>query len=115
MATGKTAPTAKTTTTPKEPATIKKSVKSAAKTAAKPAAPKPAKATPAPAANKATKIKKVRDSFSMPENEYLEIARIKALCKKAGLPVKKSEVLRAGLKSLSRLNIAQIKRLLAGL
>jgi hypothetical protein len=51
----------------------------------------------------------------MPENEYREIARIKAACKKAGLPVKKSEVLRAGLKALSKLNMAQTKRLLAEL
>lgn len=112
MTTGKTAPSAKTTSTPKAPATIKKTVKPAAKAAAKPAAPKPVKATPAPVAKKTTKIKKVRDSFSMPENEYLEIARIKSLCKKAGLPVKKSEVLRAGLKSLGGMSVTQIKRLL---
>jgi hypothetical protein len=110
MTASKTATTAKPTATTQTPVTAKR--------AAKPATRIAAKSTPAPATvktQKTPKIKKVRDSFSMPENEYREIARIKAACKIAGLPVKKSEVLRAGLKALSKLNMAQTKRLLAEL
>ena len=57
----------------------------------------------------------VRDSFTMPENEYKEIARIKEAFRKNGVPVKKSAVLRAGLKALGELNIMQMKRLIAGM
>ncbi|MBI5430794.1 MAG: hypothetical protein HY938_10110 [Nitrosomonadales bacterium] len=114
MTASKTETTAKVATTQKTPATAKMAVKPAAKQAAK----KPVRATPQTAAKKtekSPKIKKVRDSFSMPQNEYQEIAKIKDACKKAGLPVKKSAVLRAGLKALGELNMVQIKRLLAGL
>lgn len=61
------------------------------------------------------KQKVVRDSFTMPQSEYQKIAEIKETCLKAGLPVKKSEVLRAGLKALCGMNAAQLKRALAGL
>jgi hypothetical protein len=74
--------------------------------AAKPAAKKP---------KKEHKVKVVRDSFTMPQNEYQKIAEIKETCLKAGLPVKKSEVLRAGLKALAELNAAQLKRAMAAL
>ncbi|HUW25525.1 MAG TPA: hypothetical protein VMW07_03245 [Gallionella sp.] len=64
---------------------------------------------------KEAKVKIVRDSFTMPQNEYQKIAEIKEACLEAGLQVKKSEVLRAGLKVLAGLNAAQLKRALAGL
>jgi hypothetical protein len=64
---------------------------------------------------KEQKVKVVRDSFTMPEGEYLKIAEIKDICAKAGQPVKKSEVLRAGLKALAAMTPAQLKRALAGL
>lgn len=64
---------------------------------------------------KEPKVKVVRDSFTMPQDEYLKIAEIKETCLEAGLPVKKSEVLRAGLKALAALTPAQLKRALAGL
>jgi hypothetical protein len=102
MTTDKTEVTAKETATKKTPATAKKAVKATSK----PATKKP---------RKAPKIKVVRDSFTMPQNEYEEIAKIKDAFRKAGLPVKKSEVLRAGLKALGELNMAQMKRILAGL
>lgn len=57
--------------------------------------------------------KVVRDSFTMPQNEYQKIAEIKETCLKAGLPVKKSEVLRAGLKALADLKTTQLRRALA--
>ena len=61
------------------------------------------------------KQKVVRDSFTMPLNEYRKIAEIKEICLKAGMAVKKSEILRAGLKLLSELSRPGLKRELAGL
>lgn len=72
------------------------------------AAPPPAAAAPQAAAeggNGATaataeKTKLVRDSFTMPAAEYESIARLKRRALSLGRPVKKSEVLRAGLGAL---------------
>ena len=61
------------------------------------------------------KVKVVRDSFTMPQSEYQKIAEIKATCLKAKMHVKKSEVLRGGLKLLAELNAAQLKRTLNSL
>lgn len=50
-----------------------------------------------------TKVKKpklVRDSFTIPEAEYIQLAVLKQRCLDAGLAVKKSELLRAGLQAL---------------
>lgn len=84
----------------------------------KPTATSSANAAPSQAAKKPKKehkLKVVRDSFTMPQNEYRQIAEIKAICLKAKLHVKKSEVLRAGLKVLAKLNAAQLKSVLRGL
>lgn len=89
-------------------------VKPAAKKAPVEKAPAPAIASPKKP-KKEHKEKVVRDSFTMPQSEYRKIADIKETCLKAGLPVKKSEVLRAGLKALCGMNAAQLKRALAGL
>jgi hypothetical protein len=51
----------------------------------------------------------------MPQNEYEEIAKIKEAFKKAGMPIKKSEVLRAGLRALVKLTMAQKKTELSAL
>jgi hypothetical protein len=59
------------------------------------------------------KMKVVRDSFTMPQNDYTKIAELKQVCLKAGVHVKKSELLRAGLNALSKLSTAQLKRLIA--
>lgn len=61
------------------------------------------------------KVKVVRDSFTMPHSEYQKISEIKEICLQAGMHVKKSEVLRAGLKALTKLTDAQLKRTLDGL
>ena len=66
-------------------------------------------------AKKLNKKKVVRDSFTMPQSEYQKIAEIKAICLKARMHVKKSEVLRAGLKALAKLNDKQLKQTLNGL
>ncbi|MBK9161473.1 MAG: hypothetical protein IPM27_07900 [Nitrosomonadales bacterium] len=61
------------------------------------------------------KVKVVRDSFTMPRDEYQKIAELKELCQKSGLHVKKSEVLRAGLKMLAEVDAAKLKLTLEGL
>lgn len=80
--------------------------KSGVKAAARQAAKKP---------KKEHKKKVVRDSFTMPQNEYAKIAEIKAFCLKSKMHVKKSEVLRAGLIVLAKLNAAQLKQTLGSL
>ncbi|CAH1905671.1 conserved hypothetical protein [Candidatus Nitrotoga sp. HW29] len=59
-------------------------------------------------ANKPKKIKMVRDSFSMPENEYSQFAALKMKCLSTGVHVKKSELLRAGLLCLSKLSDSEL-------
>jgi cyclopropane fatty-acyl-phospholipid synthase-like methyltransferase len=86
--------------------TAKARGKSGAKDVLRKAAKKP---------KKDQKKKVVRDSFTMPQNEYAKIAEIKAICLSAKMHVKKSEVLRAGLKKLAELNAAQLKRALGSL
>jgi len=61
------------------------------------------------------KEKVIRDSFTMPQNEYQKISEIKAICLTAGLHVKKSEVLRAGLKALGKLSAVQLKQVLSSI
>jgi len=56
------------------------------------------------------KVKVIRDSFTMPQNDYAKLGELKQLCLKAGLQVKKSELLRAGLNELSKLSSAQLKK-----
>ena len=53
---------------------------------------------------KLKKTKMVRDTFTMPENEYAQLAGLKKKCVQAGVQVKKSELLRAGLLSLLSLS-----------
>lgn len=72
------------------------------------AAPAPA---PAPAAEKAAKTKKpkmVRDSFTIPKDEYAVIESLKQRSGKLSQTAKKSELLRAGLKLLSGLSDAAL-------
>jgi hypothetical protein len=64
---------------------------------------------------KKPKLKVVRDSFTMPHSEYVKIAEIKELCLKAGVQVKKSEVLRAGVIALCAMNEAQLKGAMSAL
>lgn len=87
---------------------------------AKPALPKPA-AAPAskvpvkpapivlskPTVAKPAKIKKpklVRDSFTIPKAEYLVLDELKQRAARLGVPAKKSEVLRAGIKALAAMS-----------
>lgn len=66
-------------------------------------------------APKAKKVKQVRDSFTMPENEYAVLAQVKKSCLKAGVEIKKSDLLRIGVSLIKNLKIAELKDILAGL
>lgn len=51
--------------------------------------------------------KVVRDSFTMPENDYAKIKSLKAEFLELGLVLKKGELLRAGLYALERMDEGQ--------
>jgi len=75
----------------------------------------PARATKAaPVENKPAKTKMVRDSFTMPETDYAQLEELKKRCLHAGVHVKKSELLRAGLLTLSRLSDNALVRAVDG-
>ena len=78
---------------------------------AEPAAPMPApkKTRPpapvgAPEAAKFHKPKLVRDSFTMPKDEYQVIEALKRRALEQGQHVRKSELLRAGIRALAAMN-----------
>jgi hypothetical protein len=119
---------------PKAPVAAKKAavktaaVKPAAKPAAKPVAKKAAptkavvKEAPPPVAavkdkapEKVRKPKLVRDSFTMPEQEYAVLGQVKKACLKAGFEVKKSELLRIGVALISELDLATLRKVLGSL
>ena len=60
------------------------------------------------------KNKVVRDSFTMPENDYAKLAALKTRCLSAGVHVKKSELLRAGLQVLETLPAKKLQAIIAG-
>lgn len=93
--------------TPKAPAANQPAAKAPAtkRTAskaivAKPAAAKPVAAKPTKAEAKPKKPKLVRDSFTIPKDEYAGIDTLKERSVALGRPAKKSELLRAGLMAL---------------
>lgn len=61
------------------------------------------------------KQKIIRDSFTMPENDYNILAALKKKCLAGGIAVKKSELLRAGLKSLAGMSQLALKKELSKL
>lgn len=63
---------------------------------------------------KKKKVKVVRDSFTMPASDYAKIAELKKKSLEAGVSIKKSELLRAGLHALEALPVAKLKALLSG-
>ncbi len=102
------------------PATKRKPVNAATAPVTSPAAPAaPAKATTSPAkapqakaadkkkseaptkAAKEKKVKVVRDSFTLPKTELLQINEMKKRAMALGVEVKKSELIRAGLQALA--------------
>jgi hypothetical protein len=102
MPTRKTTPVTRTAAKAPRPNGAKAAVAGAAKkraskastaTQAAPAASEPAK----------TKHKLVRDSFTIPKTEYAALAELKQRAAQLARPVKKGELLRAGIKALSAL------------
>jgi hypothetical protein len=61
---------------------------------------------------KTSKTKVIRDSFSFPEQDYKKISELKKVCLTAGVHAKKSEVLRAGLNLLSKLELTELTQAL---
>lgn len=66
--------------------------------------PKPTKSAQAVKAAKPKKAKLVRDSFTLPKDEYTALAELKQRCAQLKQPCKKSELLRAGIKALTALS-----------
>ena len=62
---------------------------------------------------KAKKPKLVRDSFTIPKDEYVVIESLKIRAGKLGQAVKKSELLRAGVKALAAMSDIQFKAALS--
>jgi hypothetical protein len=84
--------TATSASFPAKPQTKKTKPGKAVSAGASPATPKP----------KEKKVKLVRDSFTIPKDEYEQIAALKLILAKEGRPAKKSELLRAGLMLLGK-------------
>lgn len=82
--------------------------KAAAKPAAKPATKPADKPAAKPKAEKAKKPKLVRDSFTMPEQEYALLAQLKKSCLAAGVEIKKSELLRIGVAQLAGMDAKKL-------
>lgn len=95
-------------------ATPRKAVtpKTKAKATGKRAAPQKAASRKVAAPAKPAKVKKpklVRDSFTIPKDEYAVIETLKQRAATLAQPVKKSELLRAGLKVLAGLSDAALR------
>ena len=105
----------------KAPAAKKPALKKAAVTKTVAKKPVVKKAAPQPAAKpvkavKPAKVKKpklVRDSFTIPKDEYVVIDALKTRAGKLGQAIKKSELLRAGIKALAAMSDIQFKAALS--
>ena len=101
----------------KAPAAKKPALKkiTVTKTAVKKPVVKKAAAKPVKVA-KPAKVKKpklVRDSFTIPKDEYVVIDALKTRAGKLGQAIKKSELLRAGIKALAAMSDIQFKAALS--
>ncbi len=102
-----------------KPAARRPAVKAAVKSAAP--AVKESRAAPAkakadePSKEKVKKQKLVRDSFTMPEDEYRVLGEVKKACIKAGFEVKKSELLRVGVALIRQMDLPALKNVLNAL
>ena len=100
---------AKASPTPAQVA--KRTAQAAARAIAAPA--KVTRAKPAGAAPARPHL--VRDSFTMPEQEYAVLGAVKQACLKAGFEVKKSELLRIGVALLGQLDTKSLRAVLDSL
>lgn len=104
----------------------------AAKAVAKPVIPAVKKSPAAPVKAKVTKLvetgkptevdkekikkqKLVRDSFTMPEDEYRVLGEVKKACIKAGFEVKKSELLRVGVALIRQMDLPALRNVVEAL
>lgn len=104
---------------------VKTAVKVAAKALASPAPAKPARKATAKSVARPPVVERsapdqarpvlVRDSFTMPEQEYAVLLEVKQACLRAGIDVKKSELLRIGVALLGQLDVATLQGVLAAL
>lgn len=85
----------------RKPATKAVAAKVAARRTEQPAATEPVPQAPSARSDKARKAKLVRDSFTIPKQEYGVLQDLKARAASLGRPTKKSEVLRAGIQALA--------------
>ncbi len=92
----------------RKPATTTKAAPLPVKKAAKPAVG----ITPEKAIDKP---KRIRGDFTMPDADYALITTLKARSKHQGRPVKKNELLRAGLRALNAMDGAGLKAAIAAL
>lgn len=106
-------PALKKTTVAKKPVLKKVAAKPATKAPIKAAAPKTTKPVKVVKPAKVKKPKLVRDSFTIPKDEYVVIDALKTRAGKLGQPIKKSELLRAGIKALAAMSDIQFKAALS--
>jgi hypothetical protein len=93
-----------------------RAIKDVARKLAVSAAPRTrAVAQPVETRAEAVRPQLVRDSFTMPEQEYAVLGAVKQACLKAGFEVKKSELLRIGVALLGQLDMASLRTVLASL
>lgn len=98
---------ASTKVPPKTPATKPVARKPTVKPAVKKQAATPVKPL------KDKKVKVVRDSFTIPKAELLQIGEMKKRALGLGVEIKKSELIRAGLQAIASLSDASFKKALA--
>lgn len=103
---------AKAKTPAVKPATVVRKSVTAKPVLAKPVKPEIKKKKTKNTDDKA-RDKVIRASFTMPQSDYEKIVELKQLCLKAGVQVKKSELVRVGLHALSVLSAAQLKKAVA--
>jgi len=107
------APARKVTTTPRsKPASKKAATKTAQKVPAKTQTQAATLTSDISEDSKTKKPKLVRDGFTMPKNEYAVLDVLKLRAAKLGRPVKKSELLRAGIKALEAMSDAALTQAL---
>jgi hypothetical protein len=103
------APVSKTT----KSAAVKAPAKTARTAPQPPVVKKPAAAPAKPLKDK--KIKVVRDSFTLPKSELLQIGEMKKRALGLSVEIKKSELIRAGLQALASMTDASFKKALASI
>jgi len=69
---------------------------------------------PVAKAEKSHKHKMVRDSFTMPADDYAKLSLLKLKCLENGIEVKKSELIRAGLIALSTMPVKTLLNAVSG-